>query len=201
MELIALDEKGLRALYDRRLREDFPPAELRPFFSMRALMAQGVYLGWQAWEGGRPLGYALCAVTGGAALLDYFAVEPDLRGQGVGGRFLQALGGMDFGAPLLLIEAESVESASAPAQVAERTRRLRFYHGRGCLDTGVFSLLFGVEYQILALPLAGNHLPGPQAIQKALEGLYRAIVPSVGDFDGAAYRRVCQVFLRPAGEH
>lgn len=198
MELKLLDLEELRALYRRRLREDFPPAELRPFSSMEYLMNKGAYRCFEAREEGRPLGYALCAVEqGGAALLDYFAVEPYLRGQGVGSRFLRELKALDFGVPYLLIEAESLESAQTPAETEERSRRLRFYRRCGCAGTPVFSLLFGVEYQILVLPLRAPSLPGPAEVQAALEKIYRGIVPPMVEYDEEAFRQVCRVFPRP----
>ncbi len=200
MELNRIHETELRALYETRLREDFPPDELRPLSNMLDLMAQGLYRCYRAVEGGRPLGYALCMVDRGAALLDYFAVEPDLRSQGVGGRFLRELKDLDFGADFLLIEAESLAGAADDAQTRERTRRLDFYHRCGCLSTGVFSHLFGVEFEILVLPLTETGSPDPARVQSSLEGLYRAMLLGRLAHNEEELARLARVFRRPAPE-
>ena len=200
MELKRMNEPEVRELYDARLREDFPPDELRPLSNMLSLMADGLYRCYRAVEGDRPLGYALCTVDRGAALLDYFAVEPELRSQGIGGRFLRELKDLDFGADYLLIEAESLASAADEAQTRERTRRLNFYHRCGCLSSGVFSQLFGVEFEILVLPLTELAIPTAAQVQQAMERLYRSmllgrIVPTEEEL-----ARQAQVFLRPDPE-
>lgn len=195
-----MNEKELRALYDARLREDFPPDELRPLANMLDLMADGLYRCYRAVEEDRPLGYALCTVDHGAALLDYFAVEPDLRGQGIGGRFLRELKDLDFGADFLLIEAESLPAAADEAQTQERTRRLNFYHRCGCLSCGVFSHLFGVEFEILVLPLTEHAVPTAGQVKASLEGLYRAMLLGRLAEDEQELARLARVFLRPDPE-
>ncbi len=202
MEIEAIGAKELKSLYQARLSEDFPPDELRPYSSMEYLQNLGAYLGFWGKENGRVLGYALFAVQNGAALLDYFAIDPECRGQGVGTRFLMELKSVSqqFGAPYILIEAESLESACTPDQTRERRRRLGFYQHCGCLPTEVYSLLFGVEYQILVLPLAPGPAPSAETVKASLESLYRLIVPTVTGGDEGAFRQVCQCFLRPQEE-
>lgn len=203
MEIDALGAEELKALYETRLREDFPPSELRPYSNMKYLLERGAYRCFACREAGETAAYALFAVSRGAALLDYYAVEPSRRGKGVGSRFLTELKGLSgqFGAPYVIIEAESVESAETPEQVAERQRRLRFYAHCGCIATGVYSLLFGVEYRILALPLGEAPHPSDGEVKAALEGLYRMIVTPIVEGNREEYRRVCRCFLRePARE-
>ncbi len=202
MKIETIDAEELKNLYETRLKEDFPPSELRPYSNMQYLLERGAYRCFVCREEGEPLAYALFAVRDGAALLDYFAVEPSRRGQGIGGRFLAGLRQLSgqFGAPYVLIEAESVESAQTAAQTEERQRRLRFYRHCGCRTTGVYSLLFGVEYQILAMPLSGEEGPGPEETRAALESLYRLIVPPIVNGDEAAFQRACRCFFRPEKE-
>ena len=50
MEIVKLGLAEMQALYEARMKEDFPPSELRPWSSMRTLTEQGSYLcfGFQA---------------------------------------------------------------------------------------------------------------------------------------------------------
>ena len=77
LRLLSLEET--KRIYDRYLVRDFPPAERKPFASIRQLMEAGLYepLGAEA-EDGRLLAYAWQTVVPGcaSALLDYFAVCP-----------------------------------------------------------------------------------------------------------------------------
>ncbi len=113
MKIETICENELKDLYHTRLQEDFPPDELRPYSSMEYLLGLGMYRCFAFREQGKTAAYALLIHAEGAALLDYFAVDPSLRGQGVGTRFLSELKSVsaEFGVPYVLIEAESPESA------------------------------------------------------------------------------------------
>lgn len=197
MKIDSLSEKELEALYDTRLKGDFPPSELRPFSSMQYLLRKNSYRCFAYWEGKTVLAYALFILSQGAALLDYFAVDPSLRGQGVGNKFLTGLKSVsrEFGVPYVLIEAESVESAQTPEQIDERERRLRFYGHCGCTQTSVYSLLFGVEYQILLLPLTEGVFD-EEEVKTNLEQVYRSFVPQFTGDDEEKYRQVCRCYRK-----
>ena len=197
MKLELLSEKELEALYHRRVREDFPPDELRPFSSMQYLLNQNAYRCFAYREQGDIRAYAMLILSHGAALLDYFAVAPEFRGQGVGSEFLRELTAIsrEFGVPYVLIEAESMESAETPEQRNERQRRFKFYKNCGCVPTPVFSLLFGVEYQILLLPLS-DALPDSGTVKENLENLYRVIVTHFTGDSEEAFRKVCRCYSR-----
>lgn len=199
MKIETLSAGELKTLYETRMREDFPESELRPYSNMKYLMDLGAYRCFACREEGEIAAYALFAVSGGAALLDYYAVDADRRGRGVGSRFLSGLKDVSeqFGAPYVIIEAESVESAKTPEQVEERRRRLRFYSHCGCRATEVYSFLFGVEYQILVLPLTAD--PADDEVKAGLESLYRIIVPPIVDGDEEKFRQVCRCYFG-AGE-
>lgn len=177
------------------MQQDFPPSELRPFSSMEYLTERGLYRGYVSRENTRQLGYALFVFNQGAALLDYYAVNSSLRGQGIGSKFLSSLRELsgEFGAPFILIEVESVESAETPEQIEERERRIRFYKHCGCVATKVYSFLFGVEYQIMILPLSAD-LPANNEVLSALEGIYRLIVPPIIGEGEHAFKTVCQCY-------
>lgn len=198
MEIRKLSLTEMKSLYTERMKQDFPPDELRPFHSIARLTDAGAYTSFGCFEEG-PAAYATFATAaqGTAVLLDYFAVDASRRGQGIGSRSLARLGEKMRGgsASFFMIEVESLESAKTPEQTEERTRRIRFYEGCGCVATGVYSWLFGVEYRILIFPLTGT-LPSDDTVQAALEQVYHTIVPSVAGSDPAAFSRVCRCFRR-----
>lgn len=197
MEIKQLDPEQVKQLYDTKMKRDFPPSELRPYSSISTLTEQGNYLFFGFLDGEEIAAYAAFAVAGGAALLDYYAVDETRRGQGVGGKFLAALreASGSFGAPYLLIEVESVESAQTPAQVEERERRIRFYGHCGCRGTNTYSHLFGVEYRLLYLPLTEAG-PTDEEVKAALEQVYRLIVPPLVGGDEDAFQKVCRCYFK-----
>lgn len=196
MEIRELNLQEMEGIYASRMAEDFPPNELRPFCSIRQLTQAGLYYSFGCYENGLA-GYAAFAVAKekDALLLDYYAVDAARRGQGIGTRFLPRLreAVKPLGAAYVLIEAESLESAQAPAQTEERARRIRFYEGCGCRRTQVYSWLFGVEYQILVLPLDGR-VPEDAQVEAALGKVYQTIVPPL--VGPGAFAEVCRTFRR-----
>ena len=118
MQAQELTLEELKQLYKSRISRDFVPNELRPWGNMRALALRGAYRAFAYREKGAVLAYGIFAHCPGAALLDYLAVDPALRGRGLGTRFFQALQGAarQLGASFFLIEAESLESAQTPAE-------------------------------------------------------------------------------------
>ncbi len=180
MEIQKLTLAEMQILYRNRMTRDFPPSELRPFESLRTLWEKGQYRCYAFMEEGKILAYAAFAAQGDALLLDYFAVERDLRGQGIGSRFLQALRGLsaDHSASYFLIEVESLESASTEEERKARSRRISFYERCGCAASNIYSLLFGVEYRILALPLRET-IPSDEEIRLGLSTVYETLLSSL----------------------
>ena len=161
-------------VYSTEMYRDFPESELKPWASISALWAQGRYEAMVLEKGGQRLAYAFLLHTpeASALLLDYLAVLPAYRDQGLGREMLRRLA-EHYGARFdrLLIEAEA--PCEAPDDAVAR-RRLRFYASAGALDQGFEVRLFGVRFCILALPL-GQSAPSESA--RALEALYRAMLP------------------------
>lgn len=200
MNIKSLNFEQLNEIYNTRMKIDFPPSELRPFSSMEYLTEQGLYRAFAYGDDVTTLGYALFAENKSAALLDYFAVDANCRGQGIGGKFLSGIRAMagEFTAPYVLIEVESVESAQTQEQIDERERRIRFYKHCGCVPTGVFSFLFGVEYQILILPLAEACEPDDTEVFSSLMSVYRMIVPPLVGSDEESFNEVCRCYYGSA---
>ncbi|MFQ6828407.1 MAG: GNAT family N-acetyltransferase [Acutalibacter sp.] len=116
MTIQRLEREEAHRLYWARFREDFVPSELRPWGSILRLMDQGAYAIFACKEAGEILAYATFIQCPGALLLDYFAVDPARRGQGVGTAFFHGLQKLPAlgQASCLYIEAESLESAPTP---------------------------------------------------------------------------------------
>lgn len=191
-----LDIKTVKKLYDKRMKRDFPPNELRPYFSIKSLTEQGNYLFYGFLDGDNIAAYASFAVdsVGSVALLDYFAVDEALRGKGIGQSFIAEFKSIakELPSSFVLIEVESTESADTSEQVEERERRIRFYEYCGGRKTGVFAYLFGVEYQIMVLPLSGE-IPSDETVKKSLERIYEVIVRPLAKLP-SAFRKVCRCF-------
>lgn len=195
MEIVKLGLAEMQALYEARMKEDFPPSELRPWSSMRTLTEQGSYLCFGFQEGGRILAYAAFARCPGAALLDYYAVDSALRGRGIGQKFLRGLRrfSQELDAPFVLVEVESVESARTQEEAETRRRRIRFYERCGCRPSGVYAYLFGVDYQILYLPFQEGTVTNSQ-VRRSLEQVYRMTVGLLVGEDRQRFAQVCQVY-------
>ena len=177
LRILPLNAAQTKDVYDRWMKTDFPPEELKPYDGMAKMMAKGWYepLALVDEETGEMRAYAFQTVVPGCrcALLDYFAVLPALLGKGAGTAALGALaahyaGRMDA----LIIECE--HPACAPDPAAAR-RRVGFYLRAGARPTAMESLLFGVRYQIYALPCGGAESDAD--IRADLETLYRTMVP------------------------
>ncbi|WP_294450465.1 GNAT family N-acetyltransferase [uncultured Gemmiger sp.] len=174
MQIQLLNETQAETIHRRQMTRDFPEAELKPFSAVRGLMRRGLYEPLALYEEGSLVSYAWQTVLPdcATALLDYFAVLPELRGKGAGTRSLHALA--EYYAPrkrTLLIECEHPAEAPDPA---EARRRIGFYLHAGARATAMEGRVFGVRYQIYALPCGGAE--SDAVLRRDLEALYRAMV-------------------------
>ncbi len=156
-EIRTLTLAEMKSIYEEYMENDFPRAELRPFSSMKKNFEKGNYAGFGFYEGEKFLAYACFYNYDGAdqALMDYFAVVPELRGQGIGSAFLQAMIPKLPAGSGILIEAESADSAENEAERTERERRLSFYERNGAILTGIRCYLLSVDYEIMLIPGPG----------------------------------------------
>lgn len=174
--LKAMDDAQIGVLYERSMRRDFPPSELKSLASILNMKRKGVYDVLGAYEeDGELAAYALlyCPKGEHVALLDYLAVEPQRRGTGVGSALLlQLRRHYAAAADVLLIECERPKAAP---DETEARKRIRFYTQAGAQLTSVRIWLFDVEYSILVLPCSA-HVPEKDWAQQML-GLYRQMLP------------------------
>ena len=166
----------IRALYEGRLREDFPPAEIKPLSAIERAMRRGEYVCFGAMAGEDILSYAFFIRLNGIALFDYFAVKKEARGTGIGSAFIKALmAGKLSGMDAVLLEVDDPAFAGDEAEQDIRDRRLRFYLRNGLVDTSVTSQVYGVRFRILALPV--GPCPSPDDTRRMYADLYRAVMP------------------------
>lgn len=216
MDLRPITIDHLREIYPKSFVRDFPSDELMPFARMEALTQAGIQKAYGLYDGGRLMAYGVFILAPGspAALLNYFAVEPEFRGRGVGTRALRQLcGAGDLDVDYILFEVETPRSAKGPEELAVRQRRIRFYLRCGARRTILDSRLFGVDYHIMLLPHGDKleNVPEDRALARQLEMLYRVVVPGEeqlqvlareafpeGELPGRVrFEDVCQVSLAP----
>lgn len=172
-----MSEAEIRILYTFRMTRDFPLSELKTLSAILNLRERGEYDVIEARENGEFIAYALVyrPREGRVLLLDYLAVEPQLRGRGYGHQLLQALRAHYAAcADCLMIECERPK-ASPDAQ--EARRRIRFYQHADAVLTNVRVWLFDVEYSILVLPCGGYAVPGDKNWAQEILGMYRQMLP------------------------
>ena len=175
LTLRALDEARIRLLYALHMRRDFPESELKSLESILALRLRGEYEVLAADDDGMFVAYAMIyhPKDGRTLLLDYLAVEPDMRGRGAGQALLTALRAHYAGqADCLMIECERPKAAP---DEAEARRRIRFYQHAGAQMTNVRVWLFEVEYSILVLPCGEGEIAGRDWAGQIL-GLYKQML-------------------------
>lgn len=170
-----MEEAEIERLYALRMQRDFPSSELKHLSSILALHRQEVYDVLGAYQDGTRIAYALvyCPRQSDVFLLDYLAVEPEMRSRGIGSEVLGLLREYYQGrADALVIECERPKTA--PDESTAR-KRIRFYQQAGAQLTTVRIWLFDVEYSILVLPCA-EKMPALNWAQQILS-LYRQMVP------------------------
>lgn len=147
-------KEDMAALYHEHIIRDFNADERRPLRIIQRLMREGYYTCYILREDGRMLAYA-CLIHAPeieSTLLDYFAVVPESRSGGVGGRFLAQLREI-CPAEGIILECEMPSEAKDDADRIVRERRIAFYERNGAelIDCGWHA--FGVEYNLLWLPV------------------------------------------------
>ena len=144
-----------REIYKKYMRKDFPLGERRPWISIEKMWKDGCYFGYGYYEAGEFYGYALFCIAPGNkdVLLDYLAMTESSRGKGKGSTFLKELATMEGEWNAILIETEDADFAKTKAELAERTRRDRFYEKAGVKLSSLRSEVFGVKYRLWYLQL------------------------------------------------
>ena len=180
IRLLSIEEAS--SVYKHHLKRDFPMDEVKPWKSIRRMWEKDCYFTVGLFEdpgaeGNASLrGYAFFVERPDcdACLLDYYAILPDFRDRGLGGRFLLRLSELcrDRG-KYILLETEDLDRARTEKQHQERMRRDSFYAGNGCVKTDVKNHIVTVDYAVW-------HLGGPDDFDQCcadMQALYRLMIP------------------------
>ena len=176
MVLRELDDAQLEALYASHMQHDFPQNELKRLSRLYELKRRGLYRTTALYAGEKLCAYAMFsgAPDCPCLLLDYFAVDPALRGKGIGTQALQVI--TDWAkdqAQGILIEAENPDFARTLNERRTRIRRMNFYRHCGAKLTGYRLWLYFVDYCVFYL--AVDSVSRTDAyLQKAQAQIYRA---------------------------
>ena len=142
----ATDEKRLKIIEDLYLRA-FPKAERKPFSLMVKKQLEGTMEILSIEEENAFLGLAIFAHDKDIALLDYFAISDEMRGQGIGSRAIKALQKIYAGKRFVL----EIETTKKPCNDLElREHRKAFYLRNGLHTMDFDVMLFGVEMEMLS---------------------------------------------------
>ena len=147
----ATDEKRLKLIEDLYMRA-FPKSERKPFKLMVQKQTEGTMELLSIEEENDFLGLAIFAHDKDIALLDYFAISDEIRGQGIGSRAIKALQKIYAGKRFVL----EIETTKKPCDDLEMREHRKAFYLRNGLHTMDFDVnLFGVEMEVLS---NGEHL-------------------------------------------
>jgi len=148
------DRPAYRALYEA----SFPASERKPLDYMLTGEQSTFFDVLVVSTPDHPVAGMVITVThGGLTMLDYLAVSPDLRGQGLGHvilplvhRRVKDTGGVFF------LEIETPPPLCIPRDPCDnpdqRIRRKAFYLSGGMVETGVRAFIYGNDMELLAFP-------------------------------------------------
>lgn len=178
-----LSREEAKAIYKTEVPKHFPRDEIKPWKSISRMWKLNSYfaVGFYEDTGASPedpplLGYAFLVSPPdcGACLLDYYAVLPAYRDNGLGSRFLQRLKEVAYDREqYILLETEDIDFSKNEKQRDERARRDAFYARNGCVKTDVKGKVFTVRYAVWRL---GGDAPFEQCCED-LRTLYRLMLP------------------------
>ena len=167
--LTKLDKKQIEYIYNTFMVNDFPPDELKPLPHLLRMVEEGLCTYYALFEGEEVLSYFGLCVKDGYALVDYLAVNPKKRGQGIGSETLRCLKQV-AGENTIIIECEDIEKAGSGSEETVRRRRITFYERAGFRLRGVKTNLFGVDYVLLTFPANADD------VRSGYETVYRAML-------------------------
>lgn len=155
MQVKNINIEQLNDLYENHLEHDFPKSELKSLSMIRSYMEQGIYTIYGLYEEKELLAYALFMHNkdSGFQLLDYFASNRKYRSMGYGSTLLAMLKQEDTISQGYIIEVETVRTANNEEEKTQRERRIAFYEKNGLRKVAIRASVFGVEFDILYLPL------------------------------------------------
>lgn len=135
-------EKDVRKLYE----EAFPESEKKPWNVMENLVEQGKMEIFAIEKEDEFIGLAINLIEGETVLLDYFAIAPEKRNCGYGGKCIRTLL-EKFHDKKYIFEIEMQDENAENAE--DRKRRKAFYLRNGLKETGLFANVYQVDFEML----------------------------------------------------
>ncbi len=175
MQLKKLSIIQIEKVYMERMKEDFPPAELKPLSIIKQCLDKGAYECLGLFDGEDMLGYAFLLKHGKDYLIDYLAVYPNHRNEGVGGTMLGMLSEYLLEAESIIGEIEDPAFEENDEKRVLCKRRMEFYYRNGFKDTGVKALCFGVHFIIIET--GANAVHSEERIKELYLKHYRFMLP------------------------
>ena len=145
MEIKAITESRFDEVFSI-MEKSFPPDEMRPYSEQKALLSNGKYKVFAAFEGEKIISFAATWQFDNILFLEHLATDPSLRGQGVGAKML------DF---LTSGEKRTVCLEAEPPESEITSRRIAFYNRNG---------FYLNEYPYIQPPISQGRAPVPLMI-------------------------------------
>lgn len=177
MEFKILNKKEIKKTYNEKLKNDFPKAELKPYSHIKKMIKKGKYICYGFLDGEKINAYAFLAISDDNKfmLLDYFAVERELRNQGIGEVCLNMIAERLKPNSTIIIEVEDPENNTDKSYKSLRQRRINFYKRNNFIETDLKCDMCGVIMNIMYLPMKEE--PTEEEIFHTLENFYTSIFP------------------------
>ena len=134
------------------LKLDFPMRERIPAPLIQNAVRSAIMEPLFLLEDGEAVGYAICQIAASRpyVLIHYFAIFPQYRDKGIGGRFLQIIAGI-YPEHTIVLEIEDPETAKTAQAYLTRKKRRAFYERSGfAVQRGWRFDQFGVRMLCLA---------------------------------------------------
>lgn len=126
----------------------FPSYERKPFSMIRSMQKKGKSDVWYFEKEGKLAGLVFTINSDDVILIDYLAIAPNRRGEGIGSSIIAELQKYYKGKGIF-VEIESVFDECD--NLNERMRRKDFYLKNGMIPMKVMVILFGVEMELLGI--------------------------------------------------
>lgn len=168
-EIRIFDWEDIENLYNTYMQEDFPKSELRPINKIKEAYDDNRNRTFALYEEGRNrlMGYAIYEkpLQGDIWLMDYYAINKNVRGKGIGTMFLKLIKNTFTEAEAAIGEIERIDKAANDEEREIRTRRKQFYLNNGFCETGIFTMADdNVDYEILCFPI-NRKIVGREAVE------------------------------------
>ncbi len=175
MNLQRLDENQIITIYKDHMVIDFPKDELKPLKMILKSIEEGFYECLGLFDGNQMVGYTFMVKLDNSYLIDYIAIFPELRNNGIGANLLSLIDDYLETADRIIGEVEDPSYTENKSQKELQTRRLNFYLRNNCKDTNLRVECFGVHY--IVLEAGTKYCKDENEAWKIYEGFYKSFLP------------------------